>query len=122
MSADERLTIWRYATPAERQRVIDAEWQITAEDEPPFAEIDGRRCCPWGAAVPALCMDFIDQESGFPMPYEISAFLRARLDGMCPFDLDDDVANFVHHWDEGEIPPYQLQNHLRRLNAEEAAQ
>jgi hypothetical protein len=25
-ATDDRLAIWRYATPAERQRVIDGEW------------------------------------------------------------------------------------------------
>ena len=54
MSADERLAIWRYATPEERQRVIDAPegWGPEHGIQVPLNVFmrDEEPCCPWGAA------------------------------------------------------------------------
>lgn len=140
MSADERLAIWRYATPEERQRVIDAPVRRGADfniivpmNVMVFA---GYPCCPWGVAFNGSdeeTMQHVETNPDFPEPDEIA---NALLDRVCPVDegwteqksedvyeqINKQAHRFVSAWDTGEIEHDDLIAYLHRLNAEEAAQ
>ena len=140
MSADERLAIWRYATPEERQRVIDAPVRRSAEfnmilpvNVLVFA---GYPCCPWGAAFNGSddeTMQHVETNPDFP---ELDEITSALVDRICPEDehwtarksqevyeqINKQAHQFVSAWDTGDIKHDDLIAYLRRLNAEEATQ
>jgi len=119
MSAtDERLAIWRYATPAERQRVIDGAWLGGATVLPQSLKliVHGHSCCPWGAALGG----YDDVVGIFEFPGWPSAQSVARHIGRA--DLIEMVGDFMGDWDRARIDRDALIAYLCRLNAEEAAQ
>jgi hypothetical protein len=118
MSAtDERLAIWRYATPAERQRVIDGEWAIreTSLAQTQAIIVHGHPCCPWGAALdgydnPANVVDL----PGWPGAMPVARHIGSE-------DLITAVGDFMGDWDRGVITRAALIAYLQQLNAQEAA-
>lgn len=122
MSAtDERLAIWRYATPEERQRVIDADWEFIWGLDTWTAVANGTECCPWGIALPALRRPDATMTAGMPMAGDVTRVLLARGYSVNRAAILGDAMNFMAAWDDGNIPPDVLVDHLRRLNAQEAA-
>jgi len=117
MSAtDERLAIWRYATPAERQRVIDGAWQHfkSMPLQRQYIAVGAYRSCPLGAA-------FLIKRGRalrvMPLAFEVGGHLADRGD---PTEVEARAAAFMAAWDTGQITADDLTAYLRRLNAQEA--
>lgn len=125
MSSDDVFAIWRYASAAERQAVIDADWQPGLL-MPYVATCCGGSCCPWGVALRANRFYAALHRPAplYPTVTEIVMVLdtRRRLGGDdTRVDLAWQATAFVNAWDSGRIAPADLVAHLRALNAVEVA-
>ena len=118
-TTDPRLAIWQYATPEERQRVIDARWEKGhLIPNGYWIVVHGHSCCPLGAALDGYDQPDEMEKRGWPCSYSVAEYLSDRTD---VGTADNEAGTFMASWDGGEISRDALIAHLRRLNAQEAA-